>query len=265
MTGLLQPVAKEVNILRIYGRMIEKKDYTSPLSMAFTGESATDHKCPEDLSQYALHHKVHMESDQKEQIADLEKKFEELSSENFIPSAEDRMMHKNLISEAEASVIAEGNYDIVLCTCNECFSPRFRQYIQPVQVIIDEAAMAMEPECLAPVCQAEHVVLIGDHKQLQPIIDNHNAKENGLGVSLFERLAPTDEDTSSSVPFITLNVQYRMVSLEVMTILLWRYIYYIIRIILHFSIRQCVPFLLNAFMMRSWFHINLQEKEVFQD
>jgi exoribonuclease R len=207
---LLQPVAKEVNILRIYGRMIEKKDYRSPLSTAFTGESATDHKCPEDLAQYALHHKVHKESEQKEQIADLEKKFEELRNKGFIPSAEDRMKYENCILAAEASVIADGNYDIVLCTCNECFSPRFRQYIQPVQVIIDEAAMAMEPECLAPVCQAEHVVLIGDHKQLQPIIDNHNAKENGLGVSLFERLAPTDEDTSSPVPFISLNVQYRM-------------------------------------------------------
>ena len=210
--GLLQPVAKEVNILRIYGRRIEKKDYTPRLSTAFTGESATDHECPKDLVQYALHHKVHKESEQKEQIADLEKKFEEHHSKGFIPSAANRKKHKNLISEAEASVIADGNYDIILCTCNECFSPRFRQYIQPVQVIIDEAAMAMEPECLAPVCQSEHVVLIGDHKQLQPIIDNHNARENGLGVSLFERLAPTDEGTSSPVPFISLNVQYRMVS-----------------------------------------------------
>ena len=193
--------------------MIEKEDYPrSSLSTDFAGESATDHKCPGDLAQYALHHKVHGESEQRKQIADLEKKFEELRNKGFIPSAEDRMKYENCILAAEASVIADGNYDIVLCTCNECFSPRFRQYIQPVQVIIDEAAMAMEPECLAPVCQAEHVVLIGDHKQLQPIIDNHNAKENGLGVSLFERLALTDEDTSSSVPFISLNVQYRMVS-----------------------------------------------------
>ena len=249
-TGLLQPVAKEVNILRIYGRMIEKKDYRSPLSTAFTGESATDHKCPEDLAQYALHHKVHKESEQKEQIADFEKKFKALHSKGFIPSAEDRMLYENCILAAEASVIADGNYDIVLCTCNESFSPRFRQYIQPVQVIIDEAAMAMEPECLAPVCQAEHVVLIGDHKQLQPIIENRNAKENGLGVSLFERLAPTDEDTSSPVPFISLNVQYRMVSLTFMTIQYTLEVH-LTYTFLCFSIRQCVPFLLNAFMMRN--------------
>jgi len=45
---------------------------------------------------------------------------------------------------------------------------RVTQNIAPVQVIIDEAAMATEPESMAAVKLAlESVTLIGDHMQLQ--------------------------------------------------------------------------------------------------
>jgi len=55
-----------------------------------------------------------------------------------------------------------------LCTCNEASSSRITQNIAPVQVIIDEAAMATEPESMAAVKLAlENVTLIGDHMQLQ--------------------------------------------------------------------------------------------------
>ena len=57
---------------------------------------------------------------------------------------------------------------LVLCTCNEANSSRVMQNIAPVQVIIDEAAMATEPESMAAIKLAsEHVTLIGDHMQLQ--------------------------------------------------------------------------------------------------
>jgi len=57
---------------------------------------------------------------------------------------------------------------LVLCTCNEASSSRITQNIAPVQVIIDEAAMATEPESMAAVKLAlENVTLIGDHMQLQ--------------------------------------------------------------------------------------------------
>ena len=59
-------------------------------------------------------------------------------------------------------------YSVVLCTCNEASSARVTQNIAPVQVIIDEAAMATEPESMAAVKLAiENVTLIGDHMQLQ--------------------------------------------------------------------------------------------------
>jgi superfamily I DNA and/or RNA helicase len=36
--------------------------------------------------------------------------------------------------------------------------------------------------------QSQHVALIGDHKQLPPVITSPQALANGLGISLFERL-----------------------------------------------------------------------------
>ena len=65
---------------------------------------------------------------------------------------------------------------LVLCTCNEASSSRLTRNIAPVQVIIDEAAMATEPESMVAIKLAsEHVTLIGDHMQLQvSIVANSN-------------------------------------------------------------------------------------------
>jgi len=65
--------------------------------------------------------------------------------------------------------------------------------------------MCMEPECLVPLVSfksAQQVVLIGDHKQLRPIVFNNVAKNLGLERSLFERY----EDRA-----LMLTDQYRMV------------------------------------------------------
>ena len=72
------------------------------------------------------------------------------------------------------------------------------------QCIVDECGMCMEPESLVPItCSgAKQVVLIGDHKQLQPVIQDHVAKTLGLSVSMFER---------HSKRATMLELQYRMV------------------------------------------------------
>ena len=62
------------------------------------------------------------------------------------------------------------NFGIVLCTCNETCGYRFRSNIAPVQCIIDEAGMTTEPEAIVALSQAEQAVLIGDHMQLQPVV-----------------------------------------------------------------------------------------------
>ena len=105
----------------------------------------------------------------------------------------------------------KNNYDVILCTCNETCSQRLLNSKDILaQCIIDESGMATEPETIAASSLCEHVVLIGDHKQLQPVIKYPQAKECGLGTSLFERYANQFEITYDP-HLITLKVQYRMV------------------------------------------------------
>jgi superfamily I DNA and/or RNA helicase len=70
-------------------------------------------------------------------------------------------------------------------------------------VFIDEASMATEPLTIIPLMkgvshlliswaivdlQSSHVAIIGDHKQLPPVIISPIAHAGGLATSLFERL-----------------------------------------------------------------------------
>lgn len=114
-----------------------------------------------------------------------------------------------LIETAEKWAIRssyEGEYvQIVLCTCSTAGSNRMKDTCNNViQCIVDECGMCLEPETIIPiVCSnAQQVVLIGDHMQLQPIVQNRVAISLGLKTSMFERF--------SDHAFM-LNEQYRMV------------------------------------------------------
>lgn len=63
----------------------------------------------------------------------------------------------------------------------------------------------MEPECLLPMLKgAKQVILVGDHRQLGPVVLSRDAVKAGLNKSLFERLV------SMGIRPIRLQVQYRM-------------------------------------------------------
>ncbi|KAF8583439.1 P-loop containing nucleoside triphosphate hydrolase protein [Ramaria rubella] len=98
-----------------------------------------------------------------------------------------------------------GRADVICTTCITAATPALGVIDFPV-VFLDEASMSTEPASLIPLMKgARHVALIGDHKQLPPVIASRKAKNGGLGKSLFERL--TEEKT---VPSIMLDMQYRM-------------------------------------------------------
>lgn len=67
-----------------------------------------------------------------------------------------------------------------------------------------------EPEALIPICKASRqVVLVGDHCQLPPVIQSQQAAQQGLQVSLFDRLiqagvpsAMLQVGSGSCVPFM---------------------------------------------------------------
>ncbi|XP_034727332.1 DNA replication ATP-dependent helicase/nuclease DNA2 isoform X2 [Etheostoma cragini] len=70
--------------------------------------------------------------------------------------------------------------------------------------IVDEASQISQPICLGPLLYAKRFVLVGDHQQLPPIVQNQEARSLGMDESLFKRL----ELHSEAV--VQLNVQYRM-------------------------------------------------------
>jgi DNA replication ATP-dependent helicase Dna2 len=67
--------------------------------------------------------------------------------------------------------------------------------------VVDEASQLAEPDALAAINRADRFVLVGDHRQLPPVV----RAENDLATSLFERLI--DEHPNAAV---ALDRQYRM-------------------------------------------------------
>ncbi|BET02371.1 DNA replication helicase DNA2 [Nesidiocoris tenuis] len=54
--------------------------------------------------------------------------------------------------------------------------------------LVDEASQVTQPAVLRPLFLAKKFILVGDPKQLPPLVMNKQAKEFGLDVSLFQRL-----------------------------------------------------------------------------
>ncbi|NXU02820.1 ZNFX1 protein, partial [Buphagus erythrorhynchus] len=80
------------------------------------------------------------------------------------------------------------------------------QFIEPRIVIVEEAAEVLEAHTITTLSKnCQHLILIGDHQQLQPSANVYDlAKNFNLEVSLFERLIKVD------FPFVCLKYQHRM-------------------------------------------------------
>ncbi|MHA2224387.1 MAG: AAA domain-containing protein [Candidatus Hodarchaeales archaeon] len=72
-------------------------------------------------------------------------------------------------------------------------------------VIVDEASQMTEPSVLSAVTKGERFVLVGDDKQLPPLVQSYQAVKLGFGTSLFERLRKLHPEASKQLKF-----QYRM-------------------------------------------------------
>ncbi|PHH51586.1 DNA replication ATP-dependent helicase/nuclease dna2 [Ceratocystis fimbriata CBS 114723] len=100
---------------------------------------------------------------------------------------------------------------IVATTClgigHAVFSERIFDYC-----IVDEASQITLPVCLGPIRMARVFVLVGDHYQLPPVVQNEQARAGGLDVSLFKLLS---DNHPASV--VNLEHQYRMCE-DIMTL-----------------------------------------------
>ncbi len=94
----------------------------------------------------------------------------------------------------------------VVCTTNSTAGSELLEDETFDVLVLDEATQATEPSCLIPLVRADRAVLAGDHRQLPPTVLSREAEEEGLDVTLFERLARRGDDRITD----TLTVQYRM-------------------------------------------------------
>ncbi|KAK8037880.1 hypothetical protein PG994_014647 [Apiospora phragmitis] len=78
--------------------------------------------------------------------------------------------------------------------------------------IVDEASQITLPICLGPIRLARTFVLVGDHNQLPPLVQNEQARLGGLDISLFKLLSETHPGS-----VVNLEHQYRMCQ-DVMTL-----------------------------------------------
>ncbi|MBE3560305.1 MAG: AAA family ATPase [Ktedonobacteraceae bacterium] len=81
--------------------------------------------------------------------------------------------------------------------------------------IIDEAGQLTIPAILGALSFARRFILVGDEKQLPPLVLSKEAAEQGLALSLFARLKRLDDDYMRNHPLavsacVSLRVQYRM-------------------------------------------------------
>nr|XP_046237174.1 helicase with zinc finger domain 2-like isoform X2 [Scatophagus argus]XP_046237183.1 helicase with zinc finger domain 2-like isoform X2 [Scatophagus argus] len=193
--------------LRVYSQQVEMLDYPYPdCTLQFSRRTLRQERAKPELRSITLHHRMRQdqnphsreikEFDQRIQLA-LEGK-EELTNEEV-------KEYKKLLRDARTYELER--HDIILCTCTQSSTPSLTKTVSARQILIDECAMATEPQALIPlVCnKPEKIVLIGDHKQLRPIVKNARVRKLGMAKSLFERYYTMHEDWA-----VMLDTQYRM-------------------------------------------------------
>ncbi|KAF1765602.1 hypothetical protein GCK72_005554 [Caenorhabditis remanei] len=94
---------------------------------------------------------------------------------------------------------------VVACTCHHVPRELLFSYRHFDVVIVDEASMVLEPLLLPVLATSKKFVLVGDCKQLTPLVVSRKAKQEGAEVSTMEKL----QKAHSNV-VVSLTSQYRM-------------------------------------------------------
>ncbi|MBC7473129.1 MAG: AAA family ATPase, partial [Candidatus Sericytochromatia bacterium] len=101
------------------------------------------------------------------------------------------------------------NFPLLACSSITAMSSALVKRLKFDVAVIDEAGQLTEPGALSVVLQADKFILVGDHKQLPPVVQSEQAKGLGLSTSLFEKLINMNRENHDDV-LVTLQEQYRM-------------------------------------------------------
>ena len=194
---LTRGTKSKLKIARLYGRSIETLDFPVPGRDSSTRHMTRESKTDENLKDISIHHLIRQPG----------KKFADKINESTLVDTEEIKAYIQLVQEATIEELS--HYDVIFCTTAMATNVKLLTGMKDriFQVIIDECGMCTEPESIAIIIatRAKQVVLIGDHKQLQPIVVCPEARRLGLQKSLFERYNDDEH-------FVQLQFQYRMVN-----------------------------------------------------
>ncbi|PIK57864.1 putative helicase with zinc finger domain 2-like [Apostichopus japonicus] len=195
----------DFSIVRVYSESIERQDFPMPgvnkIERKFG--SKDEAKMDPRHRNISLHYRIRTESSKyAHQILTIERNLRDGLVRPMDVKKEITGLVK-LINKAMTEELKK--HHVILCTCNASGRRILAKNDNAniVQVIIDEAGMCSEPDTLIPLVNhnPSQVVLIGDHMQLRPIIQEPHARELGAETSLMEKYQKRA---------ITLNIQYRM-------------------------------------------------------
>ncbi|KAM6147767.1 3'-5' exoribonuclease HELZ2 isoform 2-T2 [Erethizon dorsatum] len=186
LAGMLLSWRAELKPLRVYSEQCEATEFPAPGvgSRVLRNKTPREGRPNQSLRSISLHHRIRQASNP---FAPKVREFDARVRGGEIFSREDLASYRKVMWEARKFELAR--HSVILCTCCCAASPCL-QSLKVRQILVDEAAMATEPETLIPLvhfAEAEKVVLLGDHKQLRPVIKNEQLRNLGMDKSLFER------------------------------------------------------------------------------
>lgn len=215
-------------MIRMYGSSYETLDFPVPGKASIQSRRRQKHEIDKDLLHLgAVLHFVIREKDKPfaDQLRAFDEKFKKIfresrkqnqkeqaekNNDDDMLNLKDIKQYLKILNEAKTEELK--CYDVIFCTTSVVVNPNFLRMVSGRinQCIIDESGMCTEPETLAPIIAtaAKQVVLIGDHKQLRPVITCREAADLGLQKSLFERYANIEKHLTMLV------CQYRMVCIS---------------------------------------------------
>ncbi|XP_074066579.1 3'-5' exoribonuclease HELZ2 isoform X2 [Macrotis lagotis] len=177
---------EELRPLQVYSEQMEAMEFPIPGSYRnMFRRNIREGKPKPELRDIILHHRIRMPSNPyHRKILEFDSRVR--MGDQF--SEEEIEQYKLITLKARKHELS--THDIILCTCSCAASSILTKQLNIKQILIDEAGMSTEPESLIPLVnytRAEKVVLLGDHKQLQPFVKNDHCQSLGLEKSLFER------------------------------------------------------------------------------
>lgn len=186
LAGMLLSRTTELRPLRVYGEQAEATEFPMPGvgSRGLFKKTPREGRPNQTLRNISLHHRIRQASNP---YSSSVKAFDARMQSGEVFSLEDLNKYKKTLMNAKKFELSQ--HQVILCTCS-CAASAVLKNLYVRQILVDEAGMATEPETLIPLVHfpmADKVVLLGDHKQLRPVVKNEQLQNLGLDRSLFER------------------------------------------------------------------------------